>query len=100
MSLEIRPEYLDTDTAEFFATVPQFNTTGVTWGELLGLVGYVVEDYVIDSAGELDAAPTLRAVEEQLATNYEMSPFLRGRMVDLLAVAVWAVEHGRQIEWC
>jgi hypothetical protein len=98
MSLEIRPEYFDTDTAEFFTAVPQFNTTGATWGELLGLVGFVVED--VDSAGFVDAGMVLRGVEEQLALNYEMSPFLRGRMVNLLAVASWAVEHGRQIEWC
>lgn len=98
MSLEVRPEYLDTDTDEFFTTVPQFATTGATWGELLGLVGFIVED--VDNAGTVDAGMVLRGVEEVLAVNRVLSPFLHIRLVELWQVATWAVEHGRQIEWC
>ncbi len=101
MSFEVRPEYLDIDNDEYFfgsGKVPQFNCSGSTLGELFDLVDFVVD--FVEPAGYLDAAKTVQGAETSLVVNYAMSPFLRHRLVDLLQVATWAVEHGRRVEWC
>jgi hypothetical protein len=99
MSIDVRPEYLDSDNDTWFFSgqVPQFNTGTSTFAALLSHAGYIEQD--VDPAGFLPAGEVLRGVEDALE-NAILNEFMAFRMRQLREVAVWAVEHGRRIEWC
>lgn len=99
MSVDVRPEYLDSDNPTWFFSgqVPQFNTGTSTLAALLGHAGYIQED--VDPSGFLPADEVLRGVEDAIE-KATLNEFMAFRMRQLREVAAWAVEHGRRVEWC
>jgi hypothetical protein len=101
MTLDIRPEYLDTDTdAWFFGPDGPPQVIGLstnTVHEVLMISGNLDVTPHLDDAGYMDAERLLTGIENELRRVSWGS--YRRMLVDLRGVTEWAVKYGRRVEW-
>lgn len=102
MSIEIRPEFLDTDDDEWFfrsGEVPQMQCSGGTTGSVFTLVGIVEARGDLEDAGYADPEPARDKAEAVLRGGI-LGEHMRQAVGEFLVIAEWAIKHDRRIEWC
>lgn len=101
MSIEIRPELLDTDDEQWFVCsgeVPMMTCSGGTTGAMFAIAGIIRPQELLDDAGYADPKPARLLVEGALRGGI-LGPSMRQALGEFLGIIEWAIKHERRIEW-